>query len=31
MAQLGYDLVTRKAEWIENPSAAMAVLGESRK
>ncbi len=31
MAQLGYELVTRKAEWVENPSAAMAVLGESRK
>jgi Sulfotransferase domain len=31
MAQLGYELVTRRAEWVENPSAAMAVLGESRK
>jgi hypothetical protein len=31
MAQLGYELVTRKAEWVETPSAATAVLGESRK
>ena len=31
MAQLGYELVTRKAEWVETPSAAMAVLGENQK
>lgn len=31
MAQLGYELVTRKAEWVETPSADTAVLGESRK
>ncbi len=30
MAQLGYELVTRKAEWVETPSAATAVLGERR-
>jgi hypothetical protein len=27
MAQLGYELVTRKAEWLTTPSAATAILG----
>jgi hypothetical protein len=30
MAQMGYELVTRKAEWAETPSVATAALGERR-